>query len=297
MDLMIANQKSLRNLTVLIIGAGPAGLSAAIQLERYGIDYIIIEKNKAGGLLLNAEKVVNYPGFPHGVKGTELAKLFTSQVQIRKIIKDEVIKTGYREKYFETRTKLSNYKSEYLIIASGTNPRNTNVIINKSAEKKVYYDVINLSHHKGKTFAISGSGDAAFDYALTLSKYNKVIIYNRADKIKCLKKLYDRALQDNNIKYVKNISVLKAFASGNGLALTLSNNNRIVVSYFVIAAGREPALDFINSDKELENLIKSNRLCIIGDVVNGIYRQVSIAAGQGIKAAMEIYYQLNKENN
>lgn len=282
--------------TVLIVGAGPAGLSAAIQLERYGIDYIIIEKNKAGGLLLNAEKVENYPGFPGGVKGTELAKLFTSQLKKEKIVKDEVIKISYNGNIFNTGTMHGNCKSEYLIIASGTNPLTTNVKFGKNAEKKVYYDVIYLSHHKGKIFVISGSGDAAFDYALTLSKNNKVIIYNRRDKIKCLRKLYERALNDKNIKYINNTSVLKADSLKEGLVLTLSDNRREFVSYLVIAAGREPALDFINTDKDFKNLIRSNRLCIIGDAVNGIYRQISIAAGQGIRAAMEIYYEIRKEN-
>ncbi len=155
---------------VAIIGAGPAGVAAAIQLKRYGIEPILFEKEEVGGLLKNANLVENYPGFPRGISGKSLVELFKSQVKSYKIrvVYEQVERLSYNYGEFDIDTSKRKFASKTVIIASGTKPRRIESMDKGLKGKHVFYDIYSISKVKGKRIAIIGAGDIAFDYALTL---------------------------------------------------------------------------------------------------------------------------------
>ncbi len=278
---------------VIIIGAGPAGIACAIQLKRYNIDFIVLEKDEIGGLLHNANLIENYLGFPNGITGKKLVQLINKQSQVSKInVKYEIVEFAQSfEDIFSIKTNKNFYHSKYLVIASGTKPIVPKVpIIRDNIKDKVFFDIYKLGQIKNKNIAIIGAGDCAFDYALNLSNNNKVIILNRSNRIKALPILQDRISKIDNINYFNNTTVKKIESQNS--KITLSCNPNIVtndIDYLLIAIGREPNLDFINKD-----LLINPKVFQIGDVKNGQFRQTSIAVGNGTFTAMKINNILNQ---
>ena len=110
---------------VIIIGTGPAGVAAAIQLKRQSIPFEIIEKDKVGGLLHNANRIENYPGFPNGISGPELVHRFQEHLEQWdiQVQYETVINIRWEEDSFHIQTQRSSFSSSILIIASGTQPK------------------------------------------------------------------------------------------------------------------------------------------------------------------------------
>ena len=278
----------MQKFDVAIIGAGPSGIACAVQLKRYGVDFVIFEQDNVGGLAKNANLIENYPGFPDGIKGIELVKLFKQQLEKNNIgIRHEkVLNIDYKEDIFNIKTENETINSRIVVIASGTKPKKPeNLVISEELKDKVFYDVYSIRNIKDKEVAIVGSGDGAFDYALTLSKNNRVKILNKTDKAKALPLLIDRCSKNSNISYLTNTEILQVKENGEKI-LIISNNGEFKVDSLCFAIGREPNLDFMaNFDKEQNNPF----LYKIGDVQNGNYRQISISVGDGVKTASQIY--------
>lgn len=283
---------------VIIVGAGPAGLATALQLHRYGIKPLLIEKGKVGGLLHNANLVENYPGFPGGIPGPQLVDLFSQQVKAYdiNILNGPLDNLEYSNDRFEFTVEGQIFHSKLAVIASGTKPRTlSDIDIPGEIQDKIYYEVYPLLEVKNKQIAIVGAGDAAFDYALNLARNNNVIILNRGIKISCLPLLKERADLNPRIKYIHETAISRVSAGSTGSINLECNTPResiiYTVDYLIGAIGRDPNLDFISGQFaeitiQLEN---SGKLYYVGDVTNGLYRQTSIAVGNGILAAMKIF--------
>lgn len=290
---------------VIIIGAGPGGLSTALQLKRYGILPLIFEKDQVGGLLNNANLVENYPGFPKGIPGPALVKLFIDQLQNHSIpiVNEKVEVLQFRKENFQVRTDRQEYQSNILVIASGTKPRRfTDIKIPKEIQGQVFYQVYPLLHLSGKRIAIVGAGDAAFDYALNLARGNEIEILNRGEQVSCLPLLWERAKQSPRIHYHPGtkISTLHPTIDRSISLECQTPAGQVVfeVDSLVGAIGREPQLDFISGQfsKKAIQLENSGDLYYVGDVINGLYRQTAIAVGNGILTAMKIYNHLQESN-
>ena len=287
---------------VAIVGAGPAGIAAAIQLKRYGIEPLVLEKGIIGGLLNNANLVENYPGFPKGVSGIKLAKLFRRQLELLNIQvnREEVISIDYYNDRFIINTTRGNYRSGILLLASGTKPRKgTLPVAGKDNETGVLYEITSVLGVRDARFAIIGAGDAAFDYALNLSKYNQVSINNRGSAISCLPLLRKRIINNSNITYRENCSLTHIKNTLDCLEICWRNNGKEItesVDYLVYAIGRIPNLDFLteSTGANLDKLQRKGVLFTAGDMRNGRYRQASIAVGDGVRAAMKIERKLNE---
>ena len=275
---------------VIIIGAGPAGIACAIQLKRYNIDFIVLEKDRIGGLLHNANLVENYLGFPNGISGENLVRLMNKQSQSADInFKYESVHSVNYKNNFVVETNETRYTSKYLVVATGTKPIVPEVpIIQDSIKDKVFFDVHKLRQIKNKTIAIIGAGDCAFDYALNLSNNNKITILNRSNRIRALPILQERCSISSNIQYFENISVLKIKSINNQLLLLCDSSKELIADHLLITIGREPNLNFISRD-----LLQNPNIFQIGDVKNGQFRQLSIAVGDGTYTAMKISKLLN----
>jgi thioredoxin reductase (NADPH) len=283
--------------TVAVIGAGPAGLSAAFQLKRFRIPFILFEKENMGGLLRNAGNLENYPGFPLGIPGWELARLMSSQAEKfgLKIIYKKVETISFQEDKFLINTSDRFFLSSFLVVASGTKAKNLDhSFYQDEVQEKIYTEIHIIRTLKDKIIGIIGGGDAAFDYALTLSARNKVVIFNRSKHVKCIPVLFERVKEAKNIKY-KPARTLKAIYSDNNKRLRAifvhdGNEEEYCLDILVTAIGREPAVDFLSEQirSEKSRLESEGKLYFIGDVKNGPFRQLAIASGNGVECAMKI---------
>jgi thioredoxin reductase len=289
---------------VIIIGAGPAGLAAAIQLRRYGVEPLLLEREITGGLLHNANLVENYPGFPHGITGPDLARLMVKQAEQAgvQVTFEAVTSLSFIEPLFQAITPQNTYQAQRVVIATGTQPRRiTDFTIPFQLQDRVLYEVYPLLRAHERQIAIIGAGDAAFDYAINLGKHNRVTILNRSAQPRCLPLLWDRAHIVDTITYRQEIAVEKLIrAPGGGMLVECRGPDgveRLSVDFLVVAIGREARLDFLSGimRDNIAALVQQARLYLIGDVTNGIYRQTAIAVGQGVQAAMQIYHVMENE--
>jgi thioredoxin reductase (NADPH) len=288
---------------VIIIGAGPAGLATAIQLRRYGFEPLIFERAEVGGLLRNANLVENYPGFPGGIPGPRLVKLFSMQAHRAGVVVtlEEVIAVDYDQGLFQVKTGRERYCSRMVVIATGTRPlRIGELSIPVELQDRVFYEVYELARVVEKRIMIIGGGDAAFDYALNLGKKNQVTIFNRADTPKCLPLLWDRVQMVETIYYRNNTLVKKVTKDlKSGMMIDCQSPEgelQFQADYLLIAVGREANLECMTEKllQQASRLVEQGVLHIIGDVKNGIFRQTSIAVGEGVLTAMKIYRYLKE---
>lgn len=282
---------------VVIIGGGPSGIAAAIQLKRSGIEHLLIEKDECGGLLRNAYLVENYPGFFKAVSGRKLTSCLVKHLNKLNIepLYSEVKSISYsnNKKLFSIDIRETIFKSRIIVVATGLKPKEPEIIrkLSKKSKKFIYYNIYDLKNPRDKIILIVGAGDAAFDYALNLSRNNKVTIINRKVKIKALNLLQERVKNNRSIEYKEN-TIIKHIIEDTQRIILTSNNQQIEKTFDIIlfAIGRIPDLNFISSQimkKRLE-LETKKVLYFIGDISNGNFRQASIAIGDGMKAAMEI---------
>lgn len=282
---------------LVIIGTGPAGIAAAIQLKRCGYDPMILEKNKFGGLLLNANRVDNYPGFPEGISGIKLVKLFRKHFDRFGInlYQEEVKELDFADEIFFIKTNKKVVRAKKVILATGTNAKILkDVEIPNSSKKRIFYEIHPILNLENKKIVIVGAGDAAFDYALNLGQRNIVNIFNRGNETKGLTLLVDECKNNPNIKYRKNSILQKIRFESDVLLLTYSINEKIELlnaDFLVFAIGRTANLSMLSNTikQDYDKLVNSKRLFFIGDVKNGNFRQVSISVADGIRTAMEIY--------
>jgi thioredoxin reductase len=287
---------------VVIIGAGPAGIAAALQLHRYGINPIILEKDKVGGLLRNADLVENYPGFPDGISGVNLTYLFAAQLQNSvDVIFEEVISLDFREGVFLIETPERTFHSRLVLVGSGTRAREfSDIEIPRNAKRRVFYEIHPIMEEKGRRVIIVGAGDAAFDYALNLGHHNDITVLNRGENESCLPLLRERAERSPAISYYKQteISMIDGSSFGELLVECTSPEGilRFNAHYLIFATGRDPQLDFLsrNLREHAGELEDRGLLYFAGDVKNGIFRQTSIAVGEGVMAAMKMFKKIEE---
>lgn len=282
---------------ILIIGAGPAGLAAALQLKRRGVDFTLFERQQVGGLLNNANWVENYPGFPGGISGEALVERFHQQAIGLgvKITNEEVRCLNYTAGQFQAETMQGVYQAQVAIIASGTLGNTPEGIFPPTSQReRVLTEILPIKGLAGKRVVIIGAGDLAFDYALNLARSNEVLLLNRSQERKCLPLLWERAGRLPGVQYREqtNLAGIEAGEDGGLRLLTGSPRGKqsIACDYLVFAIGRQPNTGFLSPHvlQIADELEQRGALYRIGDVKNGIYRQTAIAVGDGILAAMQI---------
>jgi len=290
---------------VAIVGSGPAGLSASIQLSRFGIDHFIFERLLPGGLLRNGNRISNYTGIYPFLPGRKLSE---KMVDHFKSFSNELIPMEIERVFFDNsnsefklESQNSTYFSDFLIAASGTRPIKLDLINSISGKLKefIHYDINSLSELSGRKILIIGSGDCAFDYSLSLAESNDLVLINRSKKVSALKTLCEEVFSNGKISY-RPMTEMANIVEGVSKPLKVELVSEKLSYYeefdiIVVAIGREPEdryLSFISQDDQT-TLIKNGVLIKVGDVGNGLFRQALIAAGNGIESAMKINFILN----
>ena len=273
----------------IIVGAGPSGIAASIQLQRSGHKILLIEKNKIGGLARNANLIENYLGFPKAIPGKDLVKLFKQQLKKHRIktLKQEVLEVNEKGKLFKITTNQSTLYSKTLIIATGTTPKKAKILCEGKLKNKIFYEIADLPKIKSKKkFTIIGSGDAAFDYALNLAKKHKITILTK--KPTCLDLLKQRVEKHKNIT-LRQGTVVKKIKECSGKIEVITKDKTLTTNYIMIATGRKPLVPRTKIHKN------KHELFFVGDVGYGKFRQIHIATGDGLLQAMRISKLLKKK--
>jgi thioredoxin reductase (NADPH) len=307
---------------VIIVGAGPAGMTAALYCGRAMLDTIVIERGPSGGELLNTEVIEDYPGFEH-ILGHELAVKFESHAKKfgAKFAQDNVATIKkLADTAFEVTTDSGNiYRAPTVIITSGGTPIKLNVPgeVEYAGKGVSYCAVCDGAFFRGHTISVVGGGDAAVEEADFLTRYaQKVYLIHRRDELRASKILQNRLFANPKIEVIWNTVVERIEADGQGLVNNLrlrnvdthSESDLPVTGIFVFVGFRpntgiieghvkHDAMGYVETDMNMETSIKG--LFAAGDVRVQLTRQVTTAAGDGTTAAIaaEKYLAARRSGN
>ena len=301
-------------LDVIIIGAGPAGLTSAIFASRRGLKIMLISK-EFGGQVITTPRIENYPGFKE-ITGVELMNRMKEQVENLNvnIVYEEVKEIIEREGSFIINTEKSEYKGKAVILALGKSPRRLNVPGEEEFDGKgiSYCVTCDGPLFKDETVAVVGGGNAALDAALYMSEIaKKIYLIHRRAKLRGFEYLVKKVKSRKNVELVLN-SVVKEFKGDDVLHSMVVENvdtkekRTLDVSGVFIEIGSEVKTEFV---KELVKLDEKGHIIInnkcetfypnseiihpgifaAGDVTNTPFKQIVVATGQGAIAALQAY--------
>ena len=302
---------------LIIIGGGPAGMTAGIYAARQKLNILLITKNFGGQVAKKAVAIENYPGFEK-ISGAELIEKMVTQLKKLpvEIIIDEVKKIEKKENNFFVSTKENNFfEGKTVIIASGADPRP----LEAKGEKEFLGKGVSYCAQcdgplfEGKNVAIIGGGNAAFEAAIFLAKIaKKIFILEYNDLVRADKENQERVLATQKVEVITSVQIKEI--KGRDFVESLVYFNRKTNSHFevpingvFIEIGSQPATSFVkdlvdfNERDEIKVdfetfQTKTPGLFAAGDCNIGKYKQIITAAGEGAKAAWAAYDYL-KENN
>ena len=202
---------------LIIVGGGPAGLTAGIYAVRSGLDTLVLERSEISGQIALADIVENYPGFP-SISGLELMEKYKSHAQeagVKTKITDVLsVRSEGAKKIVSTDS--GELESRAVIIATGANPKHLNVPGEKELISKgvSYCAICDGPFFRNKTVVVIGGGNSAITDALFLSKIaRKVYVVHRRDRLRAAKILQDRAFATSNIEFIFNACVVEIVGS------------------------------------------------------------------------------------
>ncbi len=302
---------------VVIIGSGPAGLTAAIYAARANLNPVVVEGLGAGGQLMNTTDVENYPGFPEGIQGPELMEKFKAQAERfgATFVGGDAVKVDFSSRPFGVWTDEEELRAEAVIVASGASPLELNLPGEKEyAGKGVSYcATCDGFFFRDQEIVVVGGGDTAMEEALFLTRFGKrVTVVHRRDQLRASKIMADRALAHEKIEFLWNSVVEEVIGDGTKVSAVRVRNvetgdtSERECGGFFVAIGHKPntdvyadALDKTESGYLVEqgatSLTKIPGVFIAGDVHDHHYRQAVTAAGAGCKAAIDCERWLEAE--
>ena len=300
---------------VLIIGSGPAGLTAAIYAARAALEPLMIEGMQRGGQLMLTTDVENYPGFPDGIMGPELMDSMRKQAERfgTRIISSDVTKVALSERPFKVWVGADLYESESLIISTGASARWLGI---PGEEKLRGYGVSACATCDGFFFrdreiAIVGGGDSAMEEAIFLTKFaSKVTIVHRRDEFRASKIMAQRAIDHPKIDVLWNTTVDEVLGDDLVTGLTVTDTTTgeqsvLPVEGFFLAIGHDPNTSIFQGQLELDvggyvvteagsTTTSIAGVFAAGDVVDHYYQQAVTAAGMGCQAAIDVEHWLDR---
>lgn len=291
---------------VAIIGAGPAGMTAALYAARAGFQAVMFERIAPGGQLATTEHVENYPGFPDGTLGFELAWAMKRQADNfgAQTVNEEVTAVDLATSPKKLTTAFGNYEAKAVIVASGARPRKLGIELEDELRGKgvSYCATCDGNFFRGKTVAVVGGGNTAVADALYLSRIcEKVYLIHRRDTLRATQIYNLRLQQAPNIEVLWNTQVVKLLADQGRLAGIKVENTvearttELPCEGLFIAVGNVPNTEFLGSAVQLDEggyivADESGRTNIpavfaVGDVRTKMLRQITTAVADGSLAA------------
>lgn len=291
---------------LIILGSGPAGLTAAIYAARAGLKPVVIEGMTPGGQPMGTTMIENFPGFPEGVMGPDLVANMRKQAEHfeTKFLVGRVGKVKISKKPFTIYVGNRGYKTNSLIIATGANPRWLEVDGEEKFRGRGVSSCATCDgfFYKDKVVAVVGGGDSALEEAIFLTRFaKKVIVIHRRDKLRASKFMQKRAMEEKKIEFYWNMTVEgmrgKKKLEGINLRDTQSGElSELICDGVFVAIGHNPNTEIFADILELDqkgyiktrdNVLTSvEGVFAAGDVADPHFKQAITAAAAGCMAAM-----------
>lgn len=292
---------------VIIIGSGPAGLTAAIYTARANLKPLVISGMERGGQVTLTNDLENFPGFPNGLGGFEMYQLLEQQATRfgAEMLYDVVTKLDLSGDIKKVYTAKQTFEARTVIIATGSTPKRMGVAgENKYIGKGVSYcATCDGFFFSGKNVAVIGGGNSALDEGLFLTRFaNKVTIIHRRDQLRADAILQDRAKANEKMDFIWDSVVEEVVGDESVKALKLKNVKTGQISEYPLDGvfvfighhpntelfGEQLTLDesgYLATDRRMHTNLPGVFGC--GDVQDSVYRQAITAAGSGCQAALE----------
>ena len=290
---------------IIIIGGGPAGLTAGLYTARARLNVVLLERLAPGGQVLNTDWVENYPGFPDGISGFELVERMKTQAEKfdLPIQLEEVMGLEFSPEKKIVVTNKGQLEAKALIIATGATPKKLgiegeDVLTGKGVS---YCATCDGPFYKDQEVVVIGGGDTALEEAIFLTRFASTIhLAHRRDELRAVKLLQDRAMAQEKIKFIWDTIPLKILGENGVEGIELKNVKTGEISRqeaqgVFIFIGTKPNAELINgmvkqdeggfviSDEKMET--SAAGVFAAGDIRSKPWRQISTAVGEGATAA------------
>ena len=302
---------------VVIVGSGPAGLTAAVYAARANLRPLCIEGVEAGGQLMLTTDVENFPGFPEGILGPDLMGRFREQAERfgTEFITANVDRVDFSERPFRVWVGDDEFRARAVIISTGARARMLGL---ESEQQLLGHGVSTCATCDGFFFreqeiAVVGGGDSAIEEATFLTKFaSRVYVIHRRDELRASKIMQERAFANDKVEFVWNTEVTEVVGNGRVEGLRLRNTvtgeaSDLAVSGLFVAIGHDPNTELFKGQIDLDDngyivagpgtATSVDGVFACGDVVDHTYRQAITAAGTGCMAAIDTERWLEARNH
>jgi thioredoxin reductase (NADPH) len=291
---------------VIIIGSGPAGLTAAVYTARASLEPLVIEGIEAGGQLMLTTEVENYPGFVDGIMGPELMESMRKQAARfgTEFLTDNVTSVDFSSRPFKVETAGTSYEAAAVIISTGASAR----MLGIPGEREMLGHGVSTCatcdgfFFRGQEILVIGGGDSALEEANFLTKFaSKVTVVHRRDALRASKIMQDRAFANPKIEFVFDHVVKQINGNGKVASATITNvqtgeERELEAAGVFVAIGHTPNTSLFEGQLDLSGgyivthdgtATSVEGVFAAGDVVDFRYRQAITAAGMGCMAAID----------
>ena len=292
---------------LVIIGSGPAGLTAAVYGARADLEPLLFMGTKYGGQFMITSDVENYPGFPDPILGPELIERMKAQAERvgAKLVQDDVVKVNFKRYPFEVSTPTQTVKALSVIIATGANPKRMNM---PSEARLMGRGVSNCAvcdgfFFRGKKVAVVGGGDTAIEEATFLTKFaNTVQVIVRRTELRASQALQKEAFSNPKISFIWDSEVVEVLGANRVEGVRISNcktglESQLEVEGLFVAIGYEPNTQIFVGEVDLDArgyvTVRNGTgtsvpgVFVAGDAHDSRYRQAITAAGKGCEAVLD----------
>ncbi|MBE0681639.1 MAG: thioredoxin-disulfide reductase [Anaerolineales bacterium] len=306
-----------KHVKVLILGSGPAGLSAALYAARAELEPVVLTGMQLGGQAALTHTIENYPGFPEGVGGAQLGELFQKQAEHfgARVEFNMAHEVNLSQRPFSVKTDDGDYRAETLIVTTGANPNHLEIPgeVELTGRGVSYCATCDGWFFKDKKVVVVGGGDSAFEEALFITRYaSSVTLIHRREEFRAGAILQNRAKEHPKMNFILNTVVTEVLGTDKLEALKLKNVQTGEESTFetdglFIFIGHTPNSQMFKGQLEMSDLgyvIVNDKMetsvegvYAAGEIADPHFRQVITSAGMGAAAAIQATRFLEEKDN